>query len=354
MNSVIPGDSKPVRSWALNTLAVLGIFYTLYLARVLFLPFAIAILLALLLAPVVDWMQRWRVPRVAGALITVFSLAGGGALASALLAQPAAQWARKAPELTSQIEFKLYPVTSKVRQVSKAAQDVQKLVQSADSGGNRVVALQGFSLKDLVLKQVQALTLGIMVTLFLLYFLLASGDRVWRHTLRALPNVRTRRRMVVMAGRLQTEVSYYLFTITVINTVMGLLVIALTAAFGLPNPALWGALAGVLNFIPYLGPTLIVVILGTVAALSLPSLHVAVLVPLLFLVMTGIEGQLVTPSILGRRLGLNPVFIFASLIFWGWLWGIPGALLAVPIMASVKIVCDRIESLSSLGAVLGH
>lgn len=354
MQAEEPSAVQPIRSWAINTLALLGIFYSLYLARELLLPIVLAVMLALLLAPVVLWLSRYRLPRALSAALVAFGLAGVLLSVTGLLAQPAAQWAQKAPQLVSQLQVKLYPLTHKVEKVTKAAHRMEQMTSARNEGEDkRVVEIQGISLQNLLLKQTRAFLVALLVIFFLLYFLLAGADRLRRNTMRVLPDYRSRRRLMVVTRRLQREISRYLLTFAVINIVIGVLVVGLAAAFGLPNPLLWGGIAALLNFVPYLGPMLTLTMLALVSLLSVAKIEIAMLVPLLFLVLTTIEGQLITPTILGRSLALNPIFIFVGLIFWGWLWGILGALLAVPLMVSIKIVCEHVQSLQPFARLLG-
>lgn len=352
------GERKPVRpvsSWALNAIALLGIFYTLYFARDVLLPVVLAMLFALLLAPLVAWLRRWGVPRPLGAFVLVFSLGGIVVLGIGLLAQPVAQWAQKAPQMINELQWKLYDITSKIEEVSEAAKEVEKMTGPEDADSTReVVKVQGVSLRDRVLEQTQAFLLGMFVVFFLLYFLLAGADRMWRNSLRALPTYSSRRRLVRVTRRMQREISRYLLTVTAINIGLGALTAALTAAFGLPNPLLWGVMVAALNYIPYLGPAVALVVLAVVSLLSVPATGLALLVPLLFLLLSTLEGQVITPTAVGRSLALNPVFVFIGLFFWGWLWGVIGVLLAVPIMASIKILCDHIQPWRPIGVMLGR
>ncbi len=185
------------------------------------------------------------------------------------------------------------------------------------------------------MKQAQKFLLGSVIVFFLLYFLLAGSDRLRRNTMRALPDSTSERRVMVILRRLQKQISRYLLSISLINLLLGVVIAGLAWAFDLPNPLLWGAMMAFLNFVPYLGPFVGMAVITAVSIVSL-SPPQSFLMPVLFLLVTSLEGQMITPTILGRNLSINPIFIFISLTFWGWLWGIIGALLAVPIMVSFK------------------
>ena len=188
----------------------------------------------------------------------------------------------------------------------------------------------------------------------LLYFLLASGDLFLRKLVRVLPRLSDKKRAIEIARQTEGHISTYLSTVTLINIALGLIVGVAMHLVGMPNAILWGVMAGLLNFIPYLGALATAGILAIVSVLTFDSLGRALVAPLLYLAINTVEGYLVTPMLLGRRLTLNPVVIFLGIILWGWLWGIPGALLAVPILATFKIFCDQIEPLAPIGEFLGR
>ena len=193
---------------------------------------------------------------------------------------------------------------------------------------------------------------GIAVVLVLLYFLLASGDLFLRKLIRTLPTLEDKKRAVDIARQLESDLSAYLSTVTLINLGLGVAVGVAMYLLGLPNPVLWGGLATILNFVPYLGAIVGILVIGLVAALTFDGVGQMLLPPLVYFLLTACEGYFVTPMILGRRLTLNPVMILLSLLFWGWLWGIAGAVLAVPMLAVVKILCDHLEPLHPLGEFL--
>ncbi len=188
----------------------------------------------------------------------------------------------------------------------------------------------------------------------LLYFLLASGDLFLRKLVKVLPSLEDKKRAVEIARQIETEVSTYLSTVTFINAVLGLAVWGVMALIGVPNPLLWGVLAAVTNFIPYPGRDDHVRRARRVGFVTFNDLPHALLPPGAFLICNVLEAYVLTPMILGKRLTLNPVMIFVALSFWGWMWGIAGAVMAVPIMVVFKIFCDHSEPLAPIGEFLGH
>ncbi|HEX2162666.1 MAG TPA: AI-2E family transporter, partial [Thermoanaerobaculia bacterium] len=343
-----------VRSAALTGLLILAVFYTLFFAQTFLLPVVLAVLLDLLLSPVVNGLKRLRVPEWLGAGIVVVALVGVLAGGVWLLLDPALAWLDRAPESLARVAQKLEALRGPVEQVSRATEEVERIAGGATGGGARTVQVEEQSLSAALLEQAQAMAAGAVVMLALLYFLLASGDLFLRKLIRVLPTFDDKKRAVDIARALQSDISVYLSTITLINVAEGLAVGCAMYLLGMPNPVLWGVLATVLNFIPYLGAAVGIAIVALVAALTFDNPLQMVLPPLVYLALTSAEGYLFTPTILGRRLTLNPVVILLGLIFWGWLWGIAGAVLAVPMLASFKIFCDHIEPLAPIGEFLGR
>jgi predicted PurR-regulated permease PerM len=191
------------------------------------------------------------------------------------------------------------------------------------------------------------------VMFILLYFLLASGDMFIRKLIKLFPGLHKKKRMVKITRAVEHHVSRYLFTVTVINLFMGIALGIGMFVIGMPNPVLWGVMAGFLVFLPYLGPLVGVVIVTVIAFLTFDSIGKILLAPAIYIALETVQGQIITPMLVGLRFALNPVAIFIWLIFWGWLWGVIGALLAVPMLTVFKILCDHIEPLVPIGEFLG-
>ena len=342
-----------VRSLALTGLLVLATFYTLYLARSFFLPIILAVLLSFLLTPVVRLLRKLRVPQGMAAGLVVFGLLGGLGWGVYELSGPAYEWAQKAPQSLRRLERKLRDFKRPVQTMSKATEQVEKITQMGGGASPRTVAVQTETLGERMFSQATELVAVATVMFILLFFLLASGDLFLRKLIRVLPRLSDRKRAVEIARQIESDISAYLSTITVINIGLGLAVWGLMALIGVPNPLLWGVVATVTNYIPYLGAIIMIVVLAGVGFLTFPDLAHSLMPPAAFIGLNILESYIVTPLVLGRRLTLNPVVIFLGLTFWGWLWGITGALLAVPIMVVFKIFCDHSESLASIGEFLG-
>jgi predicted PurR-regulated permease PerM len=335
-------------------LVVIALFGALYAARGVMLPIALAFVLSFLLAPVIRLLQKLHIPPAIGSafvLLALMSFAGGviGALAA-----PAAAWIERAPQAATRIQERLETVRQQLHRFTRATETVEEFATGNANGQDRPVKIRGPGLKGYILSLTWQIVGSAAVMLFLLYFLLASGDLFLRKLVRTLRSFHDKRIAVTVALTIQHDISRYLFTVTLINAGLAVVVTAVMYFLELPNPALWGVMAGVLNYIPYLGPAVTLTVLTAVSLLTFDDFATAMMRPLIFLTITTFEGQLLTPYILGRRLTLNPVVVFISLIFWGWMWGIVGALLAVPLTMIIKIICDAVPPLARAGDFLSR
>jgi predicted PurR-regulated permease PerM len=195
---------------------------------------------------------------------------------------------------------------------------------------------------------------GMGETLVLLYLLLASGDLFLQKLVRVMPTLSDKKSAVEISKEIQQNISNYLFSVSLINIGLGAIVSGGLWFMGVPNAVMWGIVVAVLNFVPYFGPVAGVVVLAAVGLLTFDTLWKALLPPAWYLLLHVLEANFITPVLLGRRFTLNPVVIFVSLIFWTWLWGVPGALLSVPILVSIKVVSDRVPAMSSVSELLSR
>lgn len=342
-----------IKSLALSGLFILAAFYTLYLGRAFFLPIILAVLLSFLLSPLVRWLKKLHIPEGLSSAVVVFGFLGLLGWGVYGLSSPAYEWASQAPKTLRKVEAKLRDFKKPVQTVSKATEQMEKITQVGGGRQPTQVAVQAESLGERMFSQATDFVSNGLVMIILLYFLLASGDMFLRKLIRVLPSLADKKRAVEIARQIETEISAYLATITFINVLLGLAVWGIMSAIGLPNPLLWGVLAAVTNYIPYLGALVMIGVLAMVGFVTFDGLGQSLMAPGAFIGLNLIESYFLTPMILGRRLTLNPVVIFLGLTFWGWLWGITGAVLAVPIMVVFKIFCDHSEALAPLGEFLG-
>ncbi|MGH7570579.1 MAG: AI-2E family transporter [Gemmatimonadota bacterium] len=345
-----------IRSIALSGIFVLLVLYTLYFARDFVLPVVLALLLTFLLAPVVRALGRMRVPPSIGAGLVILALLSAVVYGGYSLSGPAAAWVERAPQGMRRVEQRIREIQRPVEEVRQAAEQVEQQVEEMAGGGRqpREVQVEGETLTGAVLSQTQSFLAGAVVMTILLFFLLASGDLFLRKLVRVLPRLSDKKAAIEIARATEEHISRYLVTVTLINAGLGVAVGFAMKLAGMPNPVLWGVAAGLMNFVPYLGALATLGMITLVSLLTFEGLGRALVAPGLYLGLNALEGYLITPMLLGRRLLLNPVVIFLGIIFWGWLWGIPGALLAVPILATFKIFCDHIEPLSPIGEFLGR
>jgi len=339
--------------FAVKGLFILAMFYTFYFARSLLLPVVLALLLSLILYPAVRTLKRILVPEPIGAAAVVATLTALLAWGLLQLFEPASDWVAKMPQVATQVERKLSHFRKSVEQVSSAAAKVEALanVDGAAKRPQEVVA-KSPSILSRVLSGTQNVLIAAGATVVLLYFLLASGDLFLRKLVRALPTLEDKRTAVAVARTIQSAIARYLFTVTCINIGLGVATATLMHYLGMPNAVLWGVMVALFNYVPYVGPAVSGTVLTMVAFLIFDDIADVVLVPLSFLALVTVEGQFITPILTGRSLTLNPVVIFLSMLLWGWIWGVIGALMAVPILMTFKILCDHIESLHPVSAFL--
>jgi predicted PurR-regulated permease PerM len=344
-----------VRSLSLSILMILAIGGMLYVARAVLMPIVLALLLSFLLSPLVRGLARLRLAEPLGAAVVLLTLVGMLMLGVYGLWEPATQWFQRLPQSMAQLENKIRLVKESVADFSEATEQVEQMtnMQSEAASPTLKVEMQRPSLTGTVLNQTLNLLATAGAVTILLYFLLASGDLFLLKLVRVLPSLADKKIAVTIVHEVRHDISYYLLTITLINAGLGVAVGLAMFGLGMPNPLLWGVMAAVFNFIPYLGALASMIVLTIVALLTFDDLGRALLVPGVFLLLTALEGSFITPMIVGQRLTLNPVAIFIWLTLWGWLWGVPGMLLAVPLLAALKIVCDHIQPLNPIGEFLG-
>ncbi len=333
---------------SLRLLAVFAVVAGLWFAEALFLPVVLAILLTLLLTPAVDIMDRLRLPRWLGALVVVVTLLAAFAGVAAQLVEPAQTWLNpKSPEWRK-LESRIRDIKRPFEQIQGAQDRVASMAEGTTPQQKTQVVIEKRDLLGSV-RGAQSILVGALSTLVLLYFLLASGDMFLRKLIRVLPNLREKKAAVGIARTVQIEIGRYFLTIATINLGLATLTAVAMAFLGMPSPVFWGALAGVLNFVPYAGPGVALALLTAGAFVSLDSWSSVAAVPLTFFAFVLIEGQVVQPVLVGRRLQLNVVVTFLAVLCGGWLWGLGGVVVAIPTLVVLKICADHIPSMSTIG-----
>jgi len=345
-------SEKPfdVRSIALTGLFILAMFYTIYFMRSILLPIVLALLLSYLLRPIVRGLDRLKIPLPVSAallLIGFFGLIGYGI---SVLATPTAEWLQKAPAGFAELQRKLLPVKKSVAQVTQATGEIEKLASA--NAEIKAVEVKRHPITETLFMRTPEFIASAVLSLILLYFLLVYDQAFIAKLVKLLPTLSDKKTAVGIAQDIEAQISRYLFTVTAINVCLGVAVGTAVGLLGLRNPVMWGVRGALLNVVPYLGALTGIICMTIGAALSFDSLEYAFVFPAVYLSFGVLEGSFITPWIMGRSLTLNPVIILLSLTFWGWMWGIVGIILAVPILAAFKILCAHIKPMEPLAEFL--
>ena len=339
-----------VRSIALTGLFILAVFYTIYFMRSILLPIVLALLLSYLLRPIVRGLGKLKIPVAVSAaviLIGLLVLVGYGISA---LAAPTVAWLQKAPVGLAELQHKLRPVKKSVAQVTQATSEIEKLATT--NAEAKAVEVKRHPITETFVTRTPEFIASAVFLVILLYFLLVYDQVFIAKLVKLLPTLSDKKTAVGIAQDIESQVSRYLFTITAINACLGLAVGTAVGLLGLRNPLMWGVMVALLNFVPYLGALTGIICMTIGAVLSFDSLGYALIFPAVYLAFGTLEGSFITPWIMGRSLTLNPVIILLSLTFWGWMWGIVGIILAVPILAAFKIFCAHIKPMEPLAEFL--
>ncbi|SEN94037.1 AI-2E family transporter [Palleronia pelagia] len=339
---------------ALILLAFVAVVVACYFARDVLLPIILGLMLALTLSPIVRTAGRIGVPAPVTAVLLIVTIGVGLSAAGYAASGPVSRWLAEAPEMGRELQLKLRGLTESVEKVKEASEEVEEMAES-NGGGERVqkVSIESPGLLDSAVSNAASVGTTFAVTLVLALFLLASGDMFRVKIVEALPSMSDKKRAYRIMMGVEKAISRYLLTITLINAGLGLIIWGLMWASGLDNAYVWGIVAFAFNFLPFIGAMAGVFLVSVFSLLAFPTLGAAITPPLLYLAATSLEGQIITPAILGRRLELNTVSVFVTVVFWGWLWGIAGALMAVPFLVAVKVICDNIDRMKTWGHFLG-
>lgn len=335
----------------------LGVLYTLYIAHQIVLPIILAVLASLLLAPLVSRGVRIGIPRFVSSLVLVVGLLAGILGLGWAVATPALEWAEEAPQGISRLLTGQSNVRNQIEKVTESARKVEESMEGLADDESReqptTVVLQTESWRSQMMSKARNGLVGLALTLALTYFLLVSGDRLIHNFVRQLP-LGQRRRALIIVRDCQSQIAQYLGVIGISNLVIGTLTGLICWAIGLPDPAIWGLVAGLARFIPYLGVILTITLLAVVSATSLEELWLMAMAPVGYLILTSLVGFFIEPWIHGFRMAINPVIIFVAIFFWGWLWGPVGVLLAVPLMTVIQVVLKQIPGLRPVYRVIAR
>jgi len=344
----LPSDPKVIFLGGLFVLAVLA---AAYVASEIVLPFVFAIVLKLLLQPCSRILERLHVARTIASLLLIFALFGTIVGLGTVISGPARTWAAKLPEGIPRLQERLSFMREPIDTVQRFFQQLE------DFGGpepspNAATLAQGPTLLSTLFTGARHFASGLFTTVLFLFFLLVSGDIFLHRLVEILPRFRSKRQVVEIAQQIEGDISAYLVTITIMNAAVGLATALAMWLTGVGDPILWGTVAFLLNYVPILGTALGVLIFLLAGLLTHDVLWQALLPAGLYFGLHLVEGETVTPMLLAKRFTLNPVLVIISLVFWFWMWGVPGVILSMPMLAIAKIICDRLQPLAAFGHFL--
>ncbi|MET0255058.1 MAG: AI-2E family transporter [Luteibacter sp.] len=344
-----PGSSRSTRRISRHLRAIrisltgvilLAVLYTVVLAKSLLVPLVLAGFIGLALNPIVVAAARVRFPRWLAAVTVMVLLGVGLVSAIATLSTPALNWFHEAPTAMRAFAPKIKPMTQQIEAASRATQTLVggTVARNAPQANNSFA----FTAWDIVAGAPKVLA-SVLTVALLVFFFLVYGDEILRRAVEISPTFAYKRHTVSIVRSIQVEVSSYLLLTAAINVTLGLVTAGMLYLYGVPDPLLWGTVATIANFIPYVGAITTTTVLAVVGVLHFQEIGPALLPAATFAGITAIEGNMLTPLLQGRRSRLSPVAILLWLLIWGWLWGIPGALLAVPMLTCVKLITAKLR-----------
>jgi predicted PurR-regulated permease PerM len=345
-HALVISDPSPVdnvhKIWAsLGQVATIGIFLLLfgaflYIGHAFVLPVLAAAIGALTLAPLVKAVKRYGIPPWITAILVLLFAIGAVSLIVTVIAGPVSEWVKRAPEIGATIKEKLSVLDEPLA-------SLHQLQNSLFSNDGTLSVSEPTS--NVVLPVVAFLTpaAGEMLLFFatLLFFLVGQTE-LRNHAMAMFSDRDAKLRFLKIMRDIERNLAGYLTVVTIVNTALGIIVALGAWLIGLPNPVIFGMLAGLLNYVPYVGPAIMVIVLFGVGLVTFPSLGQAFIAPLGLIALTTLEGHFVTPTIVGRRLTLNPLLVFLALAFWTWMWGPIGAVLAVPLSITGLVIFNHL------------
>jgi predicted PurR-regulated permease PerM len=343
----LPADPKVI---FLGGLFILALLAAAFVASEIVLPLILALVLKLLLQPAMRILERWHVPGIVAALLLIIGVFGTIVGLGAAISGPASTWASKLPEGIPRLQERLKFLGPPIETMQQFLQQAENFGKPPSSTG--AASIDGRSLIGVLFAGTRSFAVGFFTTVLFLFFLLVSGDTFLRKLVEILPTFSDKRQAVDISQQVESDISKYLVTITIMNLGVGVATAVVMWLTGVGDPLLWGAVAFLLNFIPIIGPLVGLGIFILAGLLTIDTLWQALLPAGLYLAIHVIEGETLTPMLLARRFTLNPVIVIVGLVFWFWMWGVIGAILSMPILAIVKIISDRVRPLATLGHFL--
>lgn len=353
MNSAIyPLKVKTHRRNALIYLAVIASFYTIYFAKTLLLPIVLAAFISLCLHPIIKTAAKWRIRREISAFFIIVTLVIGISGLFTLLMQPAQEWAKELPRVLTEMDESLGEVTEPLDEISAQASEASGMGSEGAQVSPNIKGRMLMAVSETVAAVTPVVLTQILATILLIYFFLVYGNRFLNKMLNIAPQKELRKINLLMISNIQQKLSRYILSITLINLGLGAIVAIAFSLIGVEDAVLWGAVAALLNFAPYIGPLVASVLFTLIAYIQFDQFSYALIVSGTYLMLNLIESQFVTPTVLGTTLNLNPLIVFIWLLLWGWMWGGLGMLVGLPLLVCLSIYFDHSELLGSLGAML--
>lgn len=321
-------------------------------ASVLALPVVISALLTLLLASPVAWLKQHGISETIGAGLLVFGSVTAAIGALSLLAEPASKWLAEAPGHLQQAERRMHSFATPLSSIQKSVAKVDSAASAGSTPQAPVVKLAEPGLISRLSDSTLVIGGEALEVLFLSFFLLAAAPLFREKLIAVWPGRRERREVQETLKEIEEHMSRYLWMTTLMNLGVAVLTWGLLTLTGFPNPLLWAVLAGIVNYVPYAGPLALSVLLAFTGMVAAKSFGTVALAAGGYLLIHGVQSNLIAPMTLEKKLPLNPVALFAGLMFFGWLWGVAGAVLAVPLTVMIQVVCARIPATEDFAVLL--
>ncbi|PDQ22656.1 AI-2E family transporter [Mesorhizobium sanjuanii] len=344
-------DTHLMRSLLIGIFTLM-IVYALYFGRAFFMPVILAFLLTLTLTPIVRFLRKHGVPDVLSASFLVLLSVCFVATAGYLLSGPVIDLINNSSSIGLQLTERLEQLRRPFERIMEISHQLEGLMATSQDAGAQRVALAPSGILSQAADNLLSAATSITIVFVLSLFLLASGTMFYEKIIQSFASLSEKKRALRVVYDVEQEISHYLLTVSVINAGLGTVTGLGLWALGMPNPLVWGAAAALLNFLPYVGPLITITLVSIIALISFDTIPYALLAPAFVLLCDIVEGQFVTPMVVGRRLEINAVAIFIAIAFWSWLWGFVGALMAVPLLVVIKVFCDHFDGLSHVGNFL--
>ncbi|HET6525885.1 AI-2E family transporter [Sphingopyxis sp.] len=333
----------------------LGLPFALQAGAEFFLPLTAAIVIAIALVPLLEWLERRGLPSALAAFLALATFLAIINAALAIIVVPATGWFARIPESIPRIQSNLAPL---IDFYSTLQRFVDRTLMSVASGteatAQAVAATAPTSVVDYFISSAPSAAIQLFFAVLVIFFFLAGWTRLRKGTIRRRGSFDGAMQTARVIQNVVDATADYLATITMINAILGLSVALLLWALGMPSPFMWGGIVSICNFVPYLGPIVAAVLLGFGGLMTFDAVGLALLPALIFIGVHLVEANLITPLVLGKRLTINPLLILVSLSFWGWVWGTPGALLAVPLLLILQTVLASTGTPDLAGFLFEH